>query len=383
MSNFPQRGDTPASAPVGSSAPWSKRINYKAGKTPGAYAAMATPEISKCQFSYYDHESSERVGIFNFTFVPLANVATVDGAEKVGETYRNWKANFVKNTKHDILVVRSEKEVKIKGIYLEFKPQLPDGVKFAKYVIGFSEELGGIVAIKLTTMIEASMRTSVAKIFGKKPDAMSMYKIVEDESQMWAFEFTGTFSRCNQKGEPHPGDDKTDLFFSPDADAFAIRPDGANAGFFAEMQAVRKQISEYLDAAQDRIKAGQDDNDKSTETASGDSDEGSFPTTEYRAPSSAQQAPAASQGAKEQTPHEKFWGRFEDRLRVINDPPQAKEQIEALWVQIIAANPSNYGVTLNDIATAMLGHYQVITGDNNVTFSIESGKFHSTEDLPF
>lgn len=222
----------PPEGAITSPSPDFLKVDYKAFKTPEAYASAATTAIieqsrqsCKVGFSYYDKELQRNIPIDNFAFAVLEIYSGVSGFVKDGNTQYNYWSPLVKDTRKEPIRLFEGEHLVVEGIYQEIKKELPKGAKFHVNVIAYCLPLDRIIRIELTQGVSRAMQRAIAAAESaigrsKKADDISLFGIC-DNDHIWGFRFTD-FLRETKEGDQYNG--VGELYFNPAFKCGVIQP---------------------------------------------------------------------------------------------------------------------------------------------------------------
>lgn len=234
--------------------PWMADIEYKSGKTQSGFAALATPDMVKAGFSYYDTTEKGRVSLTKFRAIVVASLAGVFGTTKDGERYVNYWSNLVSDTKTDALEVRISviSQPLFSGNYqADIKPYLPSGVSYTQVLVVYIPELSQFMAMHLTMGLQQRLKSAIGHATNTNPDKVSLYGLCALTTEFWGFEFSGEFEKCDKDGNTHAG--SGEMYFMPQTKAFIVRKNDKNAASIAVLENGSADCANYLTAEQIRI----------------------------------------------------------------------------------------------------------------------------------
>lgn len=267
--------DAPTAPPQSNAvtAPWDFRLNFKSGKTQEGYAQIATPEMAKAGFTYYDKDAAQNYKLEQlFTGIVVAVLAGVQGVTQEGDRYLNYYSNLVKDTSTDALQVRVSGIDKIQhqGLYADFKSHLPQGVGFTQVFIVYAVEQKKYFALSLTVGLQNHLKRAIGKATGTKPEKVSLFGLCDLTTKYWGFKFDGKMSKYDKDGNTWQG--KGEMYFYPDCTCFTINKKAETADWFELLGAASEKVSEYLSRSQERAWKPTDQKEVSQDL--------NFPTTE-------------------------------------------------------------------------------------------------------
>lgn len=247
MEDFLQKPEA-ADAPTSSgNAPWTKRINYKSGKTPEGFAANAEPEQVKAGFTYYDKDQKATFQVTSFTASIVAILSGVSGTVPNGARYDNYWSSLVQDTRSQKLSVYlgsgDNRVVIASGIYNQFKASLPDGVGYTKTAVCYIHETQECVLIELSAAVENAIKESIASHTGQNPARINLFNLFELSSRFWAVRFSGSFTKRNREGGAWNG--KGDMFFYPQFQAGVVL-----AEKFPILTQISNDVDTYVESGQ-------------------------------------------------------------------------------------------------------------------------------------
>lgn len=248
----PTQQDVPTRS--GTDVPWTKRIDYKSGKTPEAFVQDATPEKVKAGFSYYDKEAKATVRVEGFTASIVAITFGVSGTVPDGNYYVNYFSNLVFDTRTQPIEVfhfvksgdEWKKAVIATGLYNEFKDSLPDGVGYCKVLICWIHETGELVSINVSAQVEIALKEAIAESTASSVSKINIFEIAKNDARFWAVKFAGQFSKRTRDGKAWQGNG--DMFFNPSLVAKV-----ATAEKFPVLVEMKQTVSEYIKASEDLV----------------------------------------------------------------------------------------------------------------------------------
>lgn len=209
------------------------KIEYRAMKTPQAFADKATPQAfadylknGSLGFQYYDKEVKQRVILPEFTFVLLETYAGIEGYNDVdGTTY--WSNRAKDTRKESLTVFASNHQGPIcGGLYQQIKADLPPAAKYTKYARAYCAQLDKVVEIKLTASVERGMQKGIEAAEHKAGRTKSKWENVfvlglPDNDHLWGFHLTG-YNRETKEGQDYAG--KGELYIAPVFHAGVLNP---------------------------------------------------------------------------------------------------------------------------------------------------------------
>jgi hypothetical protein len=248
----PTRDDIPTRS--SSEIPWSKRIEYKSGKTPQVFAADATPDKVKAGFSHYDKKAGAKVLHKNFTASIVAMTFGVSGTVQDGNYYVNYFSNLVFDTRTQPIEVfhfmksgdEWKKHVIASGFYNEFKGDLPDGVGYCKVLICWIHETQELVSINVSAQVEVALKEAIAEATATSLHKISIFEISKSEDRFWAIKFSGEFTKRTRDGKTWEG--QGDMFFCP---SFVAKVTTAEK--FTVLAEMKQAVKEYIEATEDAV----------------------------------------------------------------------------------------------------------------------------------
>ena len=248
----PGREDAPTAK---TDAPWSKRIEYRSGKTPEGFAAAAEPEQVKAGFTYYDKEHKASFQVTGFTASIVAILSGVSGTVPNGsQRYDNYYSSLVADTRSQKLAVflgSGDSRVTVaKGIYNDFKASLPLGVGYMKFAVVYIHETNECALMELTASFENAIKEAIAEHTGQNPAKINLFNLFELSTKYWAVRFAGQFTKRTREGGAWTG--KGDMFFYPRLQAGVVLTEK-----FPVLSDISNQVSQYVDAGQKYFSADQ------------------------------------------------------------------------------------------------------------------------------
>ena len=247
----PGREDAPTAK---TDAPWSKRIEYRSGKTPEGFAEAALPEQVKAGFTYYDKEHKATFQVTGFTASIVAILSGVSGTVPNGQRYDNYYSSLVADTRSQKLAVflgSGDSRVTVaKGIYNDFKASLPLGVGYMKFAVVYIHETNECALMELTASFENAIKEAIAEHTGQNPAKINLFNLFELSTKYWAVRFAGQFTKRTREGGAWTG--KGDMFFYPRLQAGVVLTEK-----FPVLSDISNQVSQYVDAGQKYFSADQ------------------------------------------------------------------------------------------------------------------------------
>lgn len=255
MSNI--QFDAPSAPPTSGSgsAPYTRFIKYRAGKTAAGYADIATPERAKAGFSYYDKERKETVKIGEFTACVVAVLAGVTGTVQNGDYYENYYSNLIVDTRTQRLNVRQNGVDRVlhSGLYKDIKPDLPQGVGYTQFLICYIPENKEVWAIELSTGLTTAIQTAIARACNVPASKISLFGLCELTTRFWALKFNADFVKVTKEGADYAG--QGDMFFMPRISVFEVSI-AKNAETCQMLASISNEVSAFVDAGQAKLNAG-------------------------------------------------------------------------------------------------------------------------------
>lgn len=247
MEDFLQQPDKEDAPVQKNKAPWQRRVEYKSGKVQEAFAATATPAQIKAGFSYYDKEAKASIHLNGFTASIVAVLSGVSGTVPNGPRYDNYYSSLVQDTRIQKMAVylgSGENKVLVaKGIYNDFKHELPNGVGYMKFAVCYLHEENMCVLMELTASFENAIKEAIADKTGQAPSRINLFNLFELSSKYWAVRFNGNFMKRNRDGGAWTG--KGDMFFYPELVAGVVLTEK-----FPVLSEISQQVSDYVAAGQ-------------------------------------------------------------------------------------------------------------------------------------
>ena len=207
-------------------------IEYKANKTPEAYAHLAQGAAladyvknGALGFSYFDKEANKRVPLPELTFVVLEAYAGVAGFDS--ENKISYWSNRSKDTRKEPLTVfASNHQGPIcSGLYQTIKEQLPKTANYTKFIKAYCIQLDRVIELKLTASAERGLQKAIAAAemsAGLKRKWESVFVLsLPDNDHLWGFHLTG-YNRETKEGEDYAG--KGELYLAPVFHAGILNP---------------------------------------------------------------------------------------------------------------------------------------------------------------
>lgn len=198
-------------------------VDYKANKTPEAYAHLAQGDALKdfvknstLGFSYFDKEANKRIPIPEMTFIILDVYAGVSGYD--GDNRISYWSNRAKDTRKEALAVfASNKNGPVySGLYKSFKEKLPKAANYTKFVKAYCVQLDRVIELKLTASFERGMQKAIAAAeaaTGRKSNWEKVFILsLPNNDYLWGFHLTG-YARETKEGEDYAG--HGELYISP------------------------------------------------------------------------------------------------------------------------------------------------------------------------
>ena len=233
-------------------------IDYKANKTPEAYAHLAQGDALKefvkngaLGFSYFDKENNKRIPLPEMTFIILEVYAGVSGYD--GDNRISYWSNRAKDTRKEALTVFASNHNGpiLSGIYQQdIKGKLPDAASYTKFVRAYSTQLDRIIELKLTASSERGMQKAIAAAeasTGRKSNWEQVCRLsLPDNDHLWGFHLTG-YARETKSGEDYAG--RGELYISPVFHAGILNPTKQ-----AEMWSKCRELQEAERAAHEAYK---------------------------------------------------------------------------------------------------------------------------------
>lgn len=223
--------DAPPEGAVPTASESALRVQYKAHKTPKAYAAMANETtISEAileghlGFLYYSKEEKRNVPIPDFTFIVLEVYAGISGFnEKTKTSY--WSNRVLNSATEEMIVFESGPQKITSGLYQTIKPSLPEGANYAKFVKAYCIQLDRVVEIQLTKSSERGMQKAVSaaeSAAGRNTDWKKVFILgLARNDHFWGFHLKG-YLKETREGEVYAGEGE--LYFAPDFRAGIVNP---------------------------------------------------------------------------------------------------------------------------------------------------------------
>lgn len=254
MEDFLQKPEATDAPSASSTAPWTKRINYKSGKTPEGFAATAEPEQVKAGFTYYDKDQGAKFQVTGFTASIVAILSGVSGTVPNGTRYDNYWSSLVQDTRSQKLSVYlgsgDNKVVIASGIYNDFKAGLPDGVGYTKTAVCYIHETKECVLIELSAAVENVIKEAIANETGQNPARINLFNLFELSTKFWAIRFKGAFSKRTREGVAWSG--KGDMFFYPQLQAGVVSTEQ-----FPILLQISTEVDKYVESGQRYLSQGQ------------------------------------------------------------------------------------------------------------------------------
>ena len=207
-------------------------VEYKAHKTPEAYAHLAQGAAladyvknGALGFSYFDKEANKRVPLPELTFVVLEAYAGVAGFDS--ENKISYWSNRSKDTRKEPLTVfASNHQGPIcSGLYQTIKEQLPKTANYTKFIKAYCIQLDRVIELKLTASAERGLQKAIAAAemsAGLKRKWESVFVLsLPDNDHLWGFHLTG-YNRETKEGEDYAG--KGELYLAPVFHAGILNP---------------------------------------------------------------------------------------------------------------------------------------------------------------
>lgn len=207
-------------------------IEYKANKTPEAYAHLAQGAAladyvknGALGFSYFDKEANKRVPLPELTFVVMEAYAGVAGFD--GENRISYWSNRAKDTRKEPLAVFASNHSGpiCSGLYQTIKEQLPKAANYTKFVKAYCVQLDRVIELKLTASAERGMQKAIAAAeltAGRRRKWESVFVLsLPDNDHLWGFHLTG-YARETKEGEDYTG--KGELYLAPVFHAGILNP---------------------------------------------------------------------------------------------------------------------------------------------------------------
>ncbi len=207
-------------------------VDYKANKTPEAYAHLAQGDALKefvkngaLGFSYFDKENNKRIPLPEMTIIILEVYAGVSGYD--GENRISYWSSRVKDTRYENLAVFASNHNGpiFSGLYKAFKEQLPKAASYTKFVLAYCVQLARVIELKLTASSERGMQKAIAAAeasTGRKSNWEKVFIIsLPDNDHLWGLHLTG-YARETKEGEDYAG--TGELYISPVFHAGILNP---------------------------------------------------------------------------------------------------------------------------------------------------------------
>lgn len=245
----PGQGDAPVST---SNAPYTKFFNYKSGKTPEAFAANASPEQVKAGFSYYDKEAKQVVQLSEFTGCVVAVLSGVTGTVKEGDYYQNYYSNLIFDTRSEFLSVRcfGVDRPLFSGLYKDIKPNLPQGVGYAQFLICYIPQTQETVALELTTGLQMAIVRAISEATQTPAKKINLFNLCELTTKFWCFQFTREFEKRTKDGEPYAG--KGEMYFIPKINVFVVKSD-KHPDLVGMLNTIAGEVRDFVSNSQERF----------------------------------------------------------------------------------------------------------------------------------
>jgi hypothetical protein len=243
----PEHGDSPSSK---STAPWTKKVQYRSGKTPEGFAAQAEPEQVKAGFTFYDKEQKVNLQLTGFTASIVAILSGVSGTVPNGSRYDNYWSSLVSDTRDQKLTVflgSGDNRVTVaSGIYNRFKAELPEGVDYRKFAVMYIHETKECALFEMTAAFENAVKEAIAAQTGQNPAKINVFNLFELSTKFWAVRFSGAFTKRTRDGVGWNG--KGDMFFYPHLDAGVVL-----AEKFPVLAEMKQAVKEYIEASEEMV----------------------------------------------------------------------------------------------------------------------------------
>lgn len=259
----PEQGDATSSK---STAPWTKKVQYRRGKTPEAFAEQADPEQVKAGFTFYDKDQKVNFQLTGFTASLVAILSGVSGTVPNGSRYDNYWSSLVADTRDQQLSVflgsGDNRVIIAKGIYNQFKADLPDGVKYRKFAVVYIHETKECALFEMSAAFENSIKEAIAAETGQNPAKINVFNLFDLSSKFWAVRFSGSFTKRTKDGVGWNG--KGDMFFYPHLKAGVVL-----AEKFPVLSEISEQVTAYIQAGQKWFDGGQKPHTSQADEAAG------------------------------------------------------------------------------------------------------------------
>lgn len=207
-------------------------VDYRANKTPEAYAQLAQGEALKdfvkngsLGFSYFDKENNQRIPLPEMTIIILEVYAGVSGYD--GENRVSYWSNRAKDTRKEPLAVFASNHNGpiCEGLYQSIKEGLPKSAHYAKFVRAYCVQLDRVIELKLTASSERGLQKAIVAAETSVGRNSSWEKVfilsLPDNDHLWGFHLTG-YARETKEGEEYAG--KGELYISPVFHAGILNP---------------------------------------------------------------------------------------------------------------------------------------------------------------
>ena len=252
MSEF--QYEQPTEAPTSqSSAPYTKYLQYKSGKTPAGFAKAATPDQVNAGFSFYDKEAKQSVKVENFTACVVAVLSGVSGTVKDGDYYNRYYSNLIFDTRTDLLSVRmfGIDKVQFSGKYADFKNALPQGVGYTLFFVAYIPELKEVVAIELTTGLQSAIVRAIAEQTGAQQSKIKLFNLNDLSTKFWCFRFSGEFEKRDNKGNDWSG--TGEMYFMPKIQVLTLTTQKA-AQQVEFLSGIADEVRDYVSTIQGKLR---------------------------------------------------------------------------------------------------------------------------------
>lgn len=260
MSEFFETPEQGPQSGAGPENPISFTIDYKSGRTPGNFAAHATPEQSGACFSYWNRDAEARFTISDMTLFVLGSYWKMAGEVGEGDSRRRFTSNYVTDMRTEPFYFR-EKFVKGGGQYtIGLKDEvrawatdnrLEDATRLMITLICYVPELNAIVEVDCSRRIEDALGQAIEAATGKKPARLFQLGFNAISTEYWAFRFDGRYVAADKDGKAHKAGE---LFWQPVFQCGVVRSNSPKTKErFDQLEHLREPLVRWVNYVNDVI----------------------------------------------------------------------------------------------------------------------------------